>query len=175
MSVGYLLASLPMLFPERAPSITIEQFCASCSVLSGADAKAAILLATGSTEESSHPAVQHWRDLEAAIDGAIGQKRLARRGGATVAVQAPSTKLAPVWLMRMVDSAFETATNPLMREQLLAKVRWAAADDMGGFDPLTKHQVFAYAVKLRLAVRQAAWDRARGEERLEAALPKQTL
>ncbi len=175
MSVAYVLASLPMLLPDRAPTISVDYFCtACCGALSAADAEAAALLARGSLAPSAHPAVKAWRNLEAAIDGAIGKKRLARRG-ATSGAQAPETTAAPVWLMRMIDAAFESAPDPMAREQLLLKVRWAAAEDFGGFDPMAKNQLFAYAVKLRLAVRQAAWDVSMGQERLEAALPQQML
>ncbi len=176
MSFGYLLASLPMLFPDRAPSVTIENFVSTCeAVLSKKDAEAARILVTASDEESSHAYVKHWRGLEAAIEGAIGAKRLAKRGLSRAETAPPMTSLAPVWLTRMIENAFDTAPDPLAREEALLRVRWAAAEDMGGVDPLAKAQLFAYAVKLRLAVRHAALNIETGRERLETALPKQTL
>ena len=40
---------------------------------------------------------------------------------------------------------------------------------------MSKGQIFAYAVRLRLALNKAARDATVGAERLEAALPAQTL
>ena len=171
------MASLPMLFPDRAPMVTVEGFVSVCAgALSPGDATAVALLVTGSAEPSAHPMVKAWRDLEAAIEIAIGRRRLARRGGeARKHFAPPETSVCPVWLTRMVDAAFESAPDPLAREDALLKVRWAAAESLGGFDPMGKGQIFAYAVKLRLTLRRAALDATRGAERLEAALPKETL
>ncbi len=176
MSLGYLLASLPMLFPERSPAVSEEAFLSACATaLSSADAAAAALLVQGGEAPSTHPYVCAWRDLEAAIASAIGRRRLARRGGAVGEFAPPPTAACPVWLTRMVDAAFESAPDPLQREEALLRVRWAAAETLGGFDPVSKGQLFAYAVKLRLALRRAALDAERGRARLEAALPQETL
>ena len=174
MSLVYLLASLPALAYGRAPQITAEAFAEACaSALSAKDAACAAALAAGAP--CDHPAARRWRDLEAAIDGAIGRRRLARRAQGAGEFAAPETAACPVWLTRLVDAAFESAGDPLAREEALDRARWAAADELGGFDPMAKGQVFAYAARLRLAWRRAALDAARGRERLEAALPKQTL
>ena len=56
MSLGYLLASLPMLAPERAPQITVDAFVSACeSALSQKDAAAVELLVRGSDDASTHP------------------------------------------------------------------------------------------------------------------------
>lgn len=176
MSLGYLLASLPLLDPARAPLVSIDDFIAACeSALSAKDARAAAQIVRGEVAQSTHDAVVAWREIEAAIDGAIGRRRIARNGGQVATAVAPETSVCPVWLMRAVDAAFESATDPLAREEALMRVRWAAAEDMGGFDPMAKTQIFAYAAKLRLATRKAARDATRGAERLEAALPQASL
>lgn len=176
MSLGYLLASLPMLAPDRAPQITQEAFISACaSMLSEKDAIAVALLVRGDSTESSHPYVQQWRALEAAIAGAVGQRRLAKRGGNAGNFTAPETSACPVWLLRAVATAFESAPDPLAREEALMRVYWNAADELAGFDPMSKGQIFAYAVRLRLALRKASRDATLGAERLEAALPAQTL
>lgn len=173
MSLGYLLASLPMLFPDRAPGIGLDAFAQACeAALSGGDARAATLLAQGGAQASDHPDVRAWREIEAAVAVAVGRKRLTRRGGGESSAPAPKSAVCPVWLTRAVEAAFESAPDPLAREEALLRVLWAAAEDFGGFDPMAKRQVFAYAVKLRLALRRAAWDQAAGAERLEAALPR---
>jgi hypothetical protein len=176
MSLGYLLASLPMLAPERAPQITRDAFVSSCeSMLSAKDAAAVTLLVMGDDAASDHPYVQQWRALEAAIAGAVGQRRLAKRGGNVGNYTAPETSACPVWLLRAVASAFESSADPLAREEALMRIYWSAADELAGFDPMSKGQIFAYAVRLRLALHKAARDAAVGAERLEAALPTQTL
>lgn len=176
MSLGYLLASLPMLDPGRAPTVTVDAFIAACeSALSAADARAAAQIVSGDMATTTHAAVVQWREIEAAIDGAIGRRRLARRNGQVTTATPPETSVCPVWLMRAVDAAFEGATDPLSREEALMRVRWAAADDMAGFDPMAKSQIFAYAAKLRLATRKAARDATLGAQRLEAALPQNSL
>lgn len=177
MSLGYLLASLPMLAPERAAAITQEAFISACeSALNAKDAAAAALLVSGSDAPSMHPYVCQWRDLEAAIATAIGQRRLSKRGGnASGAFVPPPTNACPVWLVRAVAAAFESAPDPLAREEALLRVYWAAADELAGFDPVSKGQLFAYAVRLRLITLKAARDAQTGAARLEAALPQQTL
>ncbi|MBQ9693822.1 MAG: hypothetical protein IJV69_03615 [Kiritimatiellae bacterium] len=176
MSLGYLLASLPLLAPDRVPQITIEAFLSACeSMLSSKDAAAVALLAYGADDVSVHPYVNQWRDLEAAIKGAIGQRRLAKRSGANGGFTAPETAACPVWLLRAVSTAFESASDPLAREEALMRIYWSAADELGGFDPVSKGQIFAYAVRLRLAMAKAARDAEVGAKRLEAALPAQTL
>lgn len=176
MSLGYLLASLPMLAPDRAPQITAEGFCAACeSALSAKDAEAASILARGEAVKSTHRYVVQWRDLEAAIACAVGQRRLARRGGNGSIYTAPETAVCPVTLVRAVASAFESATDPLAREEALLRVYWDAAEEMAGFDPLSKGQIFAYAVRLRLLLQKFARNTQVGAARIEAALPKQTL
>lgn len=176
MSLGYLLASLPMLAPERAPQLTVEAFISACeSMLSKQDAEAATVLVTGAEVASSHRYVKQWRDLEAAITGAIGQRRLAKRGGGAGTFVPPETSVCPVWLIRAVGAAFESAQDPLAREEALMRVYWSAADELGGFDPMSKGQIFAYAVRLRLATAKAARNAQVGATRLEAALPTQTL
>lgn len=173
MSVGYLLSSLPRLFPDRPPKVSAEAFLLACrSALSARDAEAVEALLTGKPGAEGHRAVQAWQEIEAAIAGAIGKKRIERRGGAATNVAAPETSLCPLWLVRMVNAAFESAQDPWAREQALLRVRWAAAEEWAGFDPASKRQVFAYAVKLRLALHWASLDAARGGERLEAALPE---
>lgn len=174
MSLGYLLASLPMLDYGRAPRLTAEAFAEACAAaLSEKDAACAAALVRG--EACDHPAARRWQALEAAIDGAVGRRRLARRGQGAGAFAPPETDACPVWLTRLVDAAFEGAPDPLAREEALDRARWAAADELGGFDPMARGQVFAYAVRLRLALRRAALDADKGRGRLEAALPKQTL
>lgn len=176
MSLGYLLASLPMLAPDRAPQITREAFVSACeSALSAKDAAAAAVLVAGDAAPSDHPYVCQWRALESAIAGAVGQRRLAKRGGNAGNYTAPETTACPVWLLRTVASAFESAPDPLAREEALMRVYWTAADELAGFDPMSKGQIFAYAVRLRLALNKAARDATVGAERLEAALPAQTL
>ncbi len=173
MSVGYLLSSLPMLFPERPPKVSAEAFIEACRTsLSARDADAAEALLTGKPGAEGHSAVQAWREIEAAIAGAIGKKRIERKGAGAGNAVAPETTLCPLWLVRMVNAAFESAQDPWAREQALLRVRWAAAEEWAGFDPASKRQVFAYAVKLRLALHWASLDEARGGERLEAALPE---
>lgn len=178
MSLGYLLASLPMLFPDRPPAITAEAFRAACSAaLGAADAAAAEALLDGRTEDSGHPAVRAWRELDAAVAGAVGRRRLALRGNAAgaLAFEPPETGACPLWLMRAVDDAFAAAVDPLAREDALMRVRWAAAESLAGPDPLSRGRLFAYAVQLRLALRRAALSSETGAARLEAALPKETL
>ncbi len=176
MSLGYLLASLPMLAPERVPQITREAFLSSCeSMLANKDYVAVVSLVNGDDTPSAHPYVVQWRALEAAIATAVGQRRLAKRGGNVGNYVAPESSACPVWLLRAVASAFESASDPLAREEALMRVYWSATEELAGFDPMGKGQIFAYAVRLRLALHKAARDAAVGAERLEAALPEQTL
>ncbi len=177
MSLEYLLASMPMLFPDREPLISVKDFIAACeSQLSSADAEAARLLVLDDVSPSAHPAVCAWRDIEAAIDGAIGRRRLALRGTqAGGEFSPPETRVCPVWLQRAVEDAFTSTTDPMSREEALLRVRWQAAEDFGGEQPMARSQIFAMAVKLRLATRRAALSAEVGASRLEAALPQQTL
>ncbi len=174
MSTGYLLASLPMLFPDRPPAISADAFVAACrAALPASAAETAERLLIGYAEPDATGWALAWQGIEAALLRAIGRKRLERRGGGAQAEAVPpETSACPVWLERAVAAAFESSSDPLTRERALLRVYWAAADDLAGFDPMARGQVFAYAVKLRLALRLAALDEARGKERLEEALPE---
>ncbi|MEG1787633.1 MAG: hypothetical protein RR268_00230 [Kiritimatiellia bacterium] len=176
MSLGYLLASLPMLYPDRAPQVTVEAFVSACESAVGAeDALAAALLARNDPRPSRHRYVLAWRDFENAIDGAIGRRRIAKRGTGAADFVPPETSLYPVGLVRAIDAAFESAPDPLAREEALLRVRWAAAEEMGGADPHARSQLFAYAAKLSMTAARAARDTEKGRVRLDAALPQQTL
>ena len=164
MSLLYLLPSLPMLEFDTTPGITPEAFAATCrEQLSAADAVAAEALLEGRAAE--HPFVEAWHDKEAILRNAVARQR-ARVAGTEAARWQRHTRGCDMQIEVGVDDAF-LETDPIKKEKALDKIRWVAAEELQGPDPLNIKAVFAYAVKLAILSRWHALSATRGQETFE--------
>lgn len=176
MAVDYLLASLPMLFFDRPPAVSVDAFTEACrEQLSGRDADAAALLARGgSLDESDHPFVRAWAGREAILRNAVARRRLGARK-APASVKPLEAEDSDLGIERSVDAAFEGSHDPLAREKAIDRIRWQEAEALQGVDPISKRFVFAYAIQLAIASRWQSLSQEAGRKRVDAALPKATL
>ena len=164
MGLFYLLPSLPMLGFDTQPGITPEAFLATCrEQLSASDASAAEALLEGRAAE--HPFVEAWLDKEAILRNAVARQR-ARVAGTEAARWQRHTCGCDMQIEVGVDDAFLEA-DPIKKEKALDKIRWVAAEELQGPDPLNVKAVFAYAVKLAILSRWQALSAARGQEAFE--------
>jgi len=160
MSVLYLLSSLPYLRAETPPVLSTCSFLDACrSQLSEVDANAVAALLEG--RPTGHPLASAWSDAETILRNAVTRRR-ARLRGADGARWLRPTRGCDRQIEEGVEAAFE-AGDPLKRERALDELRWRVADALAGPDPLSLGVVFAYAVKLAIAVRRASLDKARGQ------------
>jgi hypothetical protein len=160
MSLLYLIASLPFLNVDAAPVLSPSKFEELCrQQLGEAASAAAVALLRG--EPTDHPLASAWSDAETILRNAVTRRR-ARLRGADGARWLRPTRGCDRQIEEGVEAAFE-AGDPLKRERALDELRWRVADALAGPDPLSLGVVFAYAVKLAIAVRRASLDKARGQ------------
>jgi len=166
MNLDYFISSLPMLaYGQRVP-LSEQDFRAACETgLDGALAASVRQLLDGLTpdEAPASPWVAAWNAKESQVRAAVARRRAARLGVPPPETQAvvADTRIEPA-----VNAAFEEV-NPLRREQALDRLRWQFADEMQGVQPLSENVIFAYAVKLRLALRLQSLDATAGRAKFD--------
>jgi len=161
MSRYYLISSLSALSLDHAPQITAEAFLSACRAQLGrADADAAEALMTGGA--SAHPFVTAWRERDTLLRNAVARAR-ARSAGTDAAQWLRPVQGWDAQIERLVEEALQQP-DPMRCERALDRVRWAAAEELQGLDPMDVKVALAYAVKLALALRWAALDKERGRE-----------
>lgn len=171
MSLIYLLSSLPMLNLGAAPGVTPETFRQACrDQLSASDAATAEALLDGAP--AAHPFAAAWQDKETILRNAVARLR-AKASGKDAARWLRHAQGSDCQIEALAEDAFQEA-DPLQRERELDKIRWLAAEELQGPDPLGVRAVFAYAVKLAIATRWASLDAAQGQavfDRLAGTAP----
>ena len=175
MSYPYFAATLPLQRFGEGPAMSLDAFRASCAEhLSASDNAALAALLDGG--ENRHSYVRAWRAVDTQLRNAVARQRAARLalrqgGDRGVAPAGDASKwLHPhegwsVALETAVAAAFQEA-NPLKRELALARIRWDWAEELAGRDPFSAEAIFAYGMRLQLAVRLAAVDAEKGDARL---------
>jgi hypothetical protein len=164
MSTYYLISSLPVINLEQRPSLTREDYLSQCrSQLRAADADASEALLFDLP--SSHPFVVAWRDKETILKNAIAYAR-ATKANADVEPWIRPTEGCDISYEVLVDEVFQL-TDPLQRERGLDKIRWMIAESLQAYDPMDVTVALAYAIKLKLALRWATLDEAKGQATFE--------
>lgn len=161
MSLIYLLSSLPLLSFDTPPQLSRAKFAEMCrDQLSESDAAVVHALLYGG--ESEHSFVAAWRDQDAILRNAVARRR-ARGSGRDASRWLRATAGSDKRIEAGVEDAFQ-ASDPLMKEKALDRLRWRLADELEGYDPLSIGVAFSYAVKLAIAARWTALDAARGQQ-----------
>lgn len=160
MSVNYLIASLPPISLDRAPALKAEAFLEACrEQLAVPEARAAEALLLG--KDSTHPFVRAWRDKETLIRNAVARAR-GRKLGVDAGRFLRPAEGCDLYLNHLVEEACQ-AEDPLKRERAIDLARCKAVEELQATDPLDITALFAYAVKLGLALKWASLDTARGK------------
>ena len=166
MNYYYLIASLPMLVPGRAPSLTEPEFLAVCRdqlTLADFEVLAGFLASGAGTDR--HPFLHAWSERETRLRNAVARTRAARKGVEAGACLRPVAGF-DVYTERAVEEAF-ARSSPAEREAELDRYRWRVADELAGLDPFAFAALLAYAVKRRLAERWSRLEAETGRKRME--------
>jgi hypothetical protein len=173
MNYYYLGASLPGVSMDAKPSISLDEFRRLASEhLTSADLTALGNLESIWNTEPQHPFVKTWKDKETALRNSL------------VALRAQNIKTDPSPYLRQTasyDSAAEHAvseaasrSNPLEKEQVLDRHRWAVLDDMAGFNSFASEAILAYSIKLSIAQRWSDMDAELGSQCAEQVISNKT-
>jgi len=162
----YLAASLPMIFLDTPPEISYDEFRALCEQhLSQADLAALCTLAPDGSGNSAPGFADEWKAVEIRLRNAVATHRAAllKRDPASYLKEEEGFD---AFIEKGVAEAF-SRDNPLERELQLDKLRWHHIEKLAGFDPFAGRAILAYALKLRLAERWAAFDSEKGEQNVD--------
>ncbi len=169
MSYISLAASLPWLELGQKPPLSLKDFRFSCSgILQPSELQDLDSLLADRLGQFSTSFGRSWSALAVQIMNECARKRN------------PSLKSGfrmhsgySVQAARFVMEAFHQE-NPLEREWLLDRGRFALLEELIGLDQLGLESILAFAGRLRLVHRWAAFDEQRGRERFQT-LMEETL
>lgn len=165
MSAVYLLSSLPGLSLGQPPKLTAEAFLSACASHFPPERLETLrALLENRPIPGADGYAARWFDCDTQIRNAIARRRAAAKGVDPSASIRPA-KGCNLWLDRAVENAF-ALKNPLAREEALDALRFKAADELAGVDPLDPDRLFAYAVRLGILLRRAARNPDAGRQRL---------
>ncbi|MCX7934921.1 MAG: DUF2764 domain-containing protein [Planctomycetota bacterium] len=127
---------------------------------------AALEEALAEAETPRHPWNRRWREVETKIRNASARQR-GQRLRRDVALYLRPQEGVDLALEKAVADAWQRPT-PLEREKALDRLRWERLEELAGYDIFHLTAILAYALRLRLCERWAAWDAAAGRERVQA-------
>ena len=149
MSADYLAASLPALAFDAPAPMSLADFDALCRDH----------VRPGAFDEVS----SQWADMDAQLRNAAAAERARARGEDPSRWMRPAKGLSLFYAKRIADAFREK--NPARREALLDRARWDAAGDLiPPYAPLSAAAVFAYRVRLEIALKRSAIGREAGNE-----------
>jgi hypothetical protein len=150
MSILYLLASLPTIQLNSAPSLSVAEFLECCrDWLSAQDYSVVEGLIKG--HACDHPFALAWRDKETILRNAVVHFR-ARSAGIDPSLHTRYAHGCDRKIVSDVEDALQES-SPLDKELKLDQLRWESVEELQGTDPLSIKAVFAYAVKLAIVTR----------------------
>lgn len=152
MSADYVIAGLPSIPFDGPAPITPEALIELVHAQMGQDDADGIaaLLKGGDT---NHPLTLAWRDLDTQFRNTIAAER-ARKLDADASKWTRMTTGVSVFWNERISAAFQEK-DPLKREALIDRVRFDAAEELVPVGaPLSKGAVFAYAVRLLVAMKR---------------------
>ena len=161
----YLVASLPTLIPDRAPSLSVDRFLALCRRY--VSPREIEQLAGARIEDHETrpetPVYAAWR----AFDADLREQLLVLRAGALGWDATEFTRRdQPVPVTEPVRGAFE-APDPLRAERKLFQLRWRFLDELDRAHFMRLENLVVYALKLQLIEQLLAASRERGERALD--------
>lgn len=165
----YLAASLPTLTLDAAPSITMDEFRATCArFLTPADQAALDELLAGGAPDARHPFIRAWYHRDVQLRCAVAKQRAARHKRDATPFLRDYTGF-DVSLEKAAADVFARGT-PLDRERALDRVRWDLIEELAGPDAFSGQAILAYALRLKTAARWAAMDETKGRQTAESLL-----
>ena len=167
----FLVSSLPLLTPWETAPITTESFLAACAGWV-TEAELGILRRLGLDPDPSlagvSPVVRSWVAWETCL-----RNRLARGRAAALGADPERHRRPDLDFFSAIDRAVQeahAAPDPLARERLFDKLRWAELDDLEAGHSFDFARLCVYKLKLALREKIGRRDRKRGKDNLEEAL-----
>jgi hypothetical protein len=167
MNYYYLVASLPPLKMEEPAPLSMDAFRALCREHLREDHMAAMDAVLDECEELPvlHPFVQEWRNTRRQVLNAVARQR------ATRLQRDPAPFLRrhdgfDVWIELGVSDAFQRP-NPLERQRTIDRLLWERAGEAAAGNPFGESALFAYAIRLGLALRWSAMVEEAGARTLD--------
>lgn len=173
MAYYYLVASLPPLELGKGVPFTPESFYESCyGVVSEDDYEDMRRVLDDKLSETVHPFLRDWYDRETQLRNALARERASKRKTDA----APFLRAHGGWEAQAEKAATQAMSmeNPLERERHLDRFRWDTLDEMALDPPFGAGVVFAFLLKLQIAVRWVGMTEERGGERAESTLKDYT-
>lgn len=179
MAYYFLAASLPTLSLEESPPITGAEFLRACEDnVSRRDHEDLRHIVEGEPDKAVHPFVRDWLCRETLLRNEIAIARAARLG-----VEAdpflrycefyePYTAAAVAEIMGGREDSRVVGPSPRDREMAFDRFRWAVLDEMTVFTPFGIEAIFAFALKLGMALGWARLDAKKGQNALDGFLKK---
>ena len=162
----YLVSSLPGLVLGHPPVISSDVFLAICAQqLTPHDHRELELVWQGRAGEAASAFARAWHDVETQLRNAVARAR-AGLYGTEARAWVRSHQGWVVQLEKMVAEAF-ARPDPLEREQALDRARWQMAGELCALTPFGLESVLAYAVRLQIVTRWAAFDVEQGWRRMD--------
>lgn len=149
-SYYYLMASLPMLRADAGPPFSYDRFLELCKGNVKPDRLRQLEELTINSTEG--PLVREWAAFYGTLADELAFQRLQKLGRPAVA---PASR--DPMAVRAVTEALN-ARDPLEAEELLLKLEFSRLDSLAGTHIFDEEALSAYALKLRLLERQAAFN-----------------
>lgn len=166
MNYYYFAATLPALSMEAAPPFSFTVFRGLCAQhLSPKDLNILDEAVAPMTLEPKHTFVKVWTEQETQLRNAVARLR-ASRLRRDVSAHIREHVRFDTYVEKAANEAF-ARENPRERELALDRFRWSQIDSIAGYDPFTLKAILAYALKLKLAERWAAFDKEKGKDKVD--------
>ena len=166
MEYVYFLAGLPRLELTEAPPLSSAELLAAAAGVVRPDHLAELrAIVEDRLADVRHRAARPYLEVDTQLRNALARLR-ARRAGAEYDAAAHPHEGFVVACETVAAQAAATA-DPLARELVLDRFRWAVLDEPSAVSAFAVQALFAYAFKLRLSEKWAALDERRGLDLLE--------
>jgi len=165
MNYYYLAASLPSISMDAPPALASGEFLAACreQLTAGDLAEVEALLSDPLAAQGRFSSA--WQAWETQFRNTIAEVRAEREKRDAAPFLRPEAAF-DAGIEHEVLNAF-SHHSPLDRERALDRARWRKAEALAGFLPFSADAIKSYALRLQLAERWAALDRAAGNERVD--------
>lgn len=161
----YLVASLPTLMPDRAPSLSLAEYLEICQRHVTPFEFDQLVGARIDDHETpaGTPTYGAWRDF----DGDLREQLLVLRALALGWDAASFTRRdRPVPVTEPVRAAFEEP-DPLLAEQAVFRLRWKFLDELDRAHFMRSENLIVYGLKLQLIEQLLAASQERGQRKLD--------
>jgi hypothetical protein len=167
-SYYYLIASLPMLFFEGEPPISILEFRETCSYLMKEQDFRTIqytLLNASSKKQVANPIVLRWQKFENGLRNEIARLRAKEKGKDEESYIKPGYS-NPLLALKARE-IFE-AENPLKAEMFFIQMLWDMCDELEASQIFNLEFLIIYHLRLQILERKNSFNAEKGRQNVES-------